>query len=310
MPLRARRYAASSSPTASPQPHFSITRDLSTPLTVWRARSAPNNHFELTRPFRGSADSEPALLVADAPAPKGAPAFGRVERIGQRDIAAGRFTRHAAELFVVSAYKGGDAMRMVDLTDHEEVGFRRRFATVTSALGVAVGALFLVFPANRYRVLTAASGLPGRQGVCTLVHEESDHRDAAQFVRRRDDPYWHRRPRRPREDLTRARQALRLGSGALVVSARHSRCRPRPCGQRHVQGPLGPARPRTVVEFGGTKHFQSAARVLEGMPSQLLVRERRGVLGLRAVLRRGVVAAAGAGQRFWPAASQQESRQA
>jgi 4-amino-4-deoxy-L-arabinose transferase-like glycosyltransferase len=82
-------------------------RDLSTPVTVWRAQNAPSNHFELTRPFLGGADSEPALLLADAPAPQRVlAAFGRVERIGQRDIAAGRFTRHAAELFVVSAYKG------------------------------------------------------------------------------------------------------------------------------------------------------------------------------------------------------------
>ncbi len=42
-------------------------RDLETPVTVWRAQSAPTNHFELTRPFVGGAGQEPALLLLDAP---------------------------------------------------------------------------------------------------------------------------------------------------------------------------------------------------------------------------------------------------
>jgi 4-amino-4-deoxy-L-arabinose transferase-like glycosyltransferase len=82
-------------------------RDLETLVTVWRARSAPANHFELTRPFIGGAKQEPALLLLDAPGPRSVlGAFGHVTSLGRRDIPAGRFTSRAAELFVVSGYKG------------------------------------------------------------------------------------------------------------------------------------------------------------------------------------------------------------
>ena len=74
---------------------------------MWRATSAPRNHFDLTRPFRGEAEEQPVLLVTDQPAPESLlKAFGHVERLGARDISAGRFTTRRAELFVVSDYKG------------------------------------------------------------------------------------------------------------------------------------------------------------------------------------------------------------
>lgn len=82
-------------------------RDLATPVTVWRAQSAPTNHFELTRAFDGGAGQEPALLLVGVPGPRNVlGAFGHVTSLGRREIAAGRFTSRAAELFVVSGFKG------------------------------------------------------------------------------------------------------------------------------------------------------------------------------------------------------------
>jgi 4-amino-4-deoxy-L-arabinose transferase-like glycosyltransferase len=82
-------------------------RDLATPVTVWRAQSAPTNHFELTRPFVGDAKQQPALLLSGVPGPRNVlGAFDVVVSLGRRDIAAGHFTSRATELFVLSGYKG------------------------------------------------------------------------------------------------------------------------------------------------------------------------------------------------------------
>lgn len=81
-------------------------RDLATPVTVWRSQAMPTNHFELTRPFLGTGQ-EPALLLLDVSAPRSVlGAFDDAVSLGRRDIAAGHFTSRAAELFVVSGFKG------------------------------------------------------------------------------------------------------------------------------------------------------------------------------------------------------------
>jgi hypothetical protein len=82
-------------------------RDLATPVTVWRAQAAPTNHFELTRPFVGDAKQQPALLLSDASGSRNVVEnFNEAVSLGRRAIAAGSFTSRAAELFVVSGFKG------------------------------------------------------------------------------------------------------------------------------------------------------------------------------------------------------------
>ena len=91
-------------------------RSEATPVLAWRAGPRPHDHFELTRPFTGSAQ-EPVLLVTL----KGAPvadsaqrksqrsvydAFNNVEKVAERDVPAGlNETRHVTFL-ALSGYKG------------------------------------------------------------------------------------------------------------------------------------------------------------------------------------------------------------
>lgn len=85
-----------------------------TPVVAYRIADKPRDHFEMSRPFTAQI-GEPVLLVAlggavdeagETGMPQVAGAFGRAEKVGERDVPAGPgATRHVTFL-ILSGYKG------------------------------------------------------------------------------------------------------------------------------------------------------------------------------------------------------------
>ncbi len=80
-------------------------RDFPVPVYAWREGEAPRDHFELTRPYVARS-GEPALLVSRRNKPGALSAFARVDDLGPRKFAAGRFTTRTIHLFAASDYRG------------------------------------------------------------------------------------------------------------------------------------------------------------------------------------------------------------
>ena len=146
-------------------------------------------------------------------------------------------------------------MRMVDPYRSDEIGFRSRFAAITTAIGVAVGALFLIFPQIDIEFSRQLQVCP----------------DAKVFA-----PWCMKNPTIEALRNLFVGVTILIGVAALVGLVRTLRERGRLFGLAQARwwfllvilgvGPglvanvmfkdhWGRARPRTVVEFGGTKHF-------------------------------------------------------
>jgi hypothetical protein len=80
-------------------------REEVTPVLAWRAGPRPQDHYELTRPFTGTA-REPVLLVAlgrDAGAIRSA--FASAVEIGRRELPAGPRQKRRVTFHALSGYK-------------------------------------------------------------------------------------------------------------------------------------------------------------------------------------------------------------
>ena len=76
-----------------------------TPVLAWRDGGRPHDHFELTRPFSGSA-AEPVLLInVRHDASPVTERFDRVEPLGERAIPAGMTEVRKVRLFALSGFK-------------------------------------------------------------------------------------------------------------------------------------------------------------------------------------------------------------
>ena len=81
-------------------------RDVATPVRSWRPGALPRDHYELSRPFRGSSD-EPVLLVSLRPNTRHvSDHFSRIEPLGAHEVAAGPKAVRTLYLIALRGFKG------------------------------------------------------------------------------------------------------------------------------------------------------------------------------------------------------------